>query len=187
MNPDLKRMLREDAPVDCEIGIEQFLPLPAAPGLGGLLAAGVLDENAPHGLGRGGEEVTKTVPVPRGLDVHQPEVGFVNQGCGLERLARLVLCQLLRGQLAELVVDQRQELLGRLGISLLNVGEDTTHFTHRQARRQSPGRRPRPAPERGARCGVTRSGIRALAAEIQFIPCLLRGIAPRHPQGSDVS
>ena len=44
----------------------------------------------------------------------QPQVRLVDQGRGLERLPRLLLGQLLRGQLAQLVVDQRQQLLGRL-------------------------------------------------------------------------
>ena len=46
------------------------------------------------------------------LAVHQPQVGLVDQGGGLQRLAGLLLGQLLGRQLAQLVVDQRQELLG---------------------------------------------------------------------------
>ena len=56
--------------------------------------------------------------------VHQPQVRLVDQGRGLERLAGLLLGQLLGGQLAQLVVDQRQELLGRLGVALLDGRED---------------------------------------------------------------
>ena len=49
------------------------------------------------------------------LGIHQPEVGLVDQGRGLERLAGLLLRQPLGGQLAQLVVDQRQELPGACG------------------------------------------------------------------------
>ena len=71
------------------------------------------------------------------LAVHQPEVRLVDQGRGLERLAGLLLGQLLGGQLAQLVVDQRQELLGRLRVALLDGREDAGHVLHRQARRQA--------------------------------------------------
>ena len=47
--------------------------------------------------------------------VHQPQVGLVDQGGGLKRLAGLLLGQFLGGELAQLVVDQRQELLGGAG------------------------------------------------------------------------
>ena len=49
------------------------------------------------------------------LAVDQPQIRLVDQGRGLERLAGLLLGQPLGGQLAQLVVDQRQELLGGLG------------------------------------------------------------------------
>ena len=52
---------------------------------------------------------------PSSSATHQPQVSLVDQGRGLEGLAGLLLGQLLRGQLAELVVDQREELLGGLG------------------------------------------------------------------------
>ena len=43
----------------------------------------------------------------------QPQVRLVDQGRGLERLARLLLGQLLGRQLAQLVVDQRQAVARR--------------------------------------------------------------------------
>ena len=69
-------------------------------------AAGVLNQDAPHGLGRGSEEVFAVLPVILpGAD--QPQVGFVNEGRGLERLARSLLGELLRRELAQLLVDER--------------------------------------------------------------------------------
>jgi hypothetical protein len=52
----------------------------------------------------------------------QPQVGLVDQGGGAEGLARLLLGQPLGGELAQLVVDQRQQLAGRLRVALLNGG-----------------------------------------------------------------
>ena len=61
----------------------------------------------------------------------------MDQGGGLERLAGLLLRQLLGGQLAQLVVDQRQELLGRLRVALLDGREDAGHVVHH---RETPSR-----------------------------------------------
>ena len=52
------------------------------------------------------------------VHIHQPDVGLMDQGRGLERLARLLLSHLLGGQLPQLVVDQRQKLLGGRGSRL---------------------------------------------------------------------
>ena len=66
----------------------------------------------------------------------QPQIRLVDQGRGLERLAGLLLGQPLGGQLAQLVVDQRQELLGGLGVAVLDGREDARDVVHR---RGSPG------------------------------------------------
>ena len=57
------------------------------------LAAGVLDEDAVHGLGRRREEMAATVPGPWLLGVDQAQVGFVDQGRCLQRLTGLLLSQ----------------------------------------------------------------------------------------------
>jgi hypothetical protein len=48
---------------------------------------GVVDEDAAHGFGAGGEEVAAAVPALPLLHVHQAQVGFVDQRGGLQRLA----------------------------------------------------------------------------------------------------
>ena len=83
------------------------------------------------------------------LGIDQPEVGLVDQGGGLEGLPRLLLGQLLRGQFAQLVVDQRQQLLGGLGVALLDRREDPCHFIHRR-RRPGPSARDAAAAYPGA-------------------------------------
>jgi hypothetical protein len=67
----------------------------------------LVNEDAAHRLGRGGEEVPAPVPVARLDAADQPEIGLVNQGGGLERLARLLLRQARRREFPQLVVDQR--------------------------------------------------------------------------------
>src|SRR5207244_9612274 len=59
---------------------------------------------------------------------------LMHQGRGAERLPGLFLSQLGRRQLAQLVVDQREKLLGGVRIALLDGGQDAVHFTHRRLR-----------------------------------------------------
>ena len=81
----------------------------------------------------------------------QPQVRLVDQGRGLERLAGLLLRQLPGGQLAQLVVDQRQQLLGRAGLALLDGGQDPRDVVHRLVSDGRPGGFPDPGPG-----GITR-------------------------------
>ena len=99
-------------------GVERISPPPATV-LQPLLAPRVLDEDAPHGLGRGGEEMPTAVPIARGL-TGQTQVCFVDQRSGAECLARLLLRQSPRGQAAQVVIDQRQKLAGGLRIAVLD-------------------------------------------------------------------
>src|SRR5262249_45978766 len=58
------------------------------------------------------------------------QVGLVHQGGRLQGLAGLLLGQLLRRQLAQLGVDQGQELFGGAGVALLDGTEEVRHRTH---------------------------------------------------------
>ena len=75
----------------------------------------MLDEDPSHGLGRRAVEVTAVGP----LDVRLADesgVGLVHQGGRLERVVgALVFHSLLRDG-SKLLVDQRQDLVGRPGI-----------------------------------------------------------------------
>src|SRR5262249_25422231 len=81
--------------------------------------------------GGGGEEVPPAVPVLRLVPVHKPDVGFVDQGRGLEGLADLLVGHLLGRQPPQLVIDERQELLGGVLIALLQGPEDAGDLVHK--------------------------------------------------------
>ena len=55
----------------------------------------------------------------------------MDQGRRLERLAGRLAGEPPGGQPAQLVVDQRQELIGRLRVALLDRREDAGDFVHR--------------------------------------------------------
>ena len=56
---------------------------PSAAVLVGLLATGLLDEDASHGLGGGGEDVAAAIPVLGQVYIDQAQVRFMHQGGGL--------------------------------------------------------------------------------------------------------
>ena len=70
------------------------------------------------------------IPMLGLLHVHQPDVHLVDQGRGLKRLPRLLLGHLLGRQLPQLVIDQGQELLRGLGVTLFNGGENAGNVGH---------------------------------------------------------
>ena len=69
-----------------EIRVHRLTPAAAAV-LGPRIAAGTFDQDAAHGLGGGGEEVSPAVPVAGLLHIYQAQVGLVNEGGSLEGLA----------------------------------------------------------------------------------------------------
>jgi hypothetical protein len=91
---------------------------------GALLASRLLDENPSNCLGRGGEEEAAAVPLLNLFGIHKPEIRLVYQCRRLKRLAGFLMVHLLGRQPPQLIVDERQKLLGRLGIALLDGRQD---------------------------------------------------------------
>src|SRR5262249_43244343 len=106
----------------------QVNPLESSTMLFGLLVPGRFDQDPPHRLGGRHEEMSPAVPF--GRIIRQPNIGFMHEGRRLKRLARTLLSQFRRRQFAQLVVDQREELIRGLGIALLNRRQDGRDFVH---------------------------------------------------------
>src|SRR5262245_32894211 len=123
---------------------------PTGPPLAGLLAAGALDEDAAHRLGRRGEEVTAAVPLLPAVGVHQPQVSFVHQGGRLEGVAGRLGRQPGGGQFAQLAVDERQEfgrglrVAGRGRVQQLGDGGHAAQTNRPRRAGQAPADRPGP-------------------------------------------
>ncbi len=64
------------------------------------------------------------------LDIHQPDVGVMDQGGRLQGLTWLLLCQFGGSQFAEFVVDKWQELIRGRGIALLDLRENLSDIFH---------------------------------------------------------
>jgi hypothetical protein len=94
------------------------------------LAACLIDQNPSHGLGGRREEMAAAVPMLCLLHIHQAQVGFVHESGGLQCLAGTLLGQSLCCQFPQLVVNERQKLLGSPGIALFDGGEDLRDVRH---------------------------------------------------------
>ena len=78
-----------------------------------LAVASAVDENPPHRLGGGGEEVAPTVPRLDRVRTDQPHIRLMNQGSGLERLPRHLAGKPGGGKPTEFVINERQYLRSR--------------------------------------------------------------------------
>ena len=94
------------------------------------LPAGGLDQDVPHGLSRRGEEVAAAVPQAARVGADQPQVSLVHEGRRLERLPRRLARQLPRRQATELVIDQREQLLHRPRVAVLDRAQDSLCLVH---------------------------------------------------------
>src|SRR6516225_761122 len=83
--------------------------------LDALLAPRALHEDAPHGFGRGGEEVAAAIPVFTTL-ANQAEICLMDESRGLERLPRRFVGQPVPRQPPQFLVDEWQELRRSFGI-----------------------------------------------------------------------
>jgi hypothetical protein len=120
----------ELGPQERRLDLRQVGPVQFATGLRTGLVAGMLDEDPPHGLGGRSEEVTTAIPALAFRHLHQSQVRLVDQGRGLQGLARLLLGHAITCQLAQLVVDQRQQLRGGVRIALLDRRQDARDVSH---------------------------------------------------------
>ena len=78
----------------------------------------------------------------------------MNQGGGLQRLARRVQRHFVCRQLAQFLVNERQQFGGGFGIALLNAVKDASYVTHAA----SIGPRTRD-------CEIEKTGLRANASQ----------------------
>lgn len=107
--------------------VEQLDAPPAASTLLAVPVSGVVDQDAPHRLGRGGEEVPPAVEVPV---ADQPEVGFMHQRGGIEGVARLLRRHPRSGELPQLLINEREEFGGGAAVARRTGVENLCHFRH---------------------------------------------------------
>ena len=75
-----------------------------------VMTACMVDQDAPHHLGRHREEMGAILPF-HALVVHQPHVGFIHQGGGLQGVPRAFALHVVVSQAAKLVINDRGQAL----------------------------------------------------------------------------
>src|SRR6516165_11695311 len=102
------------------------------------LMPGLLDEDAPHRLGGGGEEVATILPGRAVRVADQPEVGLVDQRCRLEGLSRRLAGEPGLGEPPELLIDDGHQLAGALRLTPADRLQEPSHVAHRRPPRIDP-------------------------------------------------
>ena len=69
-----------------------------------IVAPRIFHQNAPHQLGRNGEEMGSILPL-HALIIHEAHVGFVDQGGSLQAVAGALVFHVAARQAAKLVID----------------------------------------------------------------------------------
>lgn len=90
--------------------------------------AGAFDDDAPHRLGRRGEELAPARP--RRVFAGQPQPRLMHQRRGLEGVVGGLLRHLRRRQLAKFLVNQREQLVGGPGITRVQIAEELGDVGH---------------------------------------------------------
>ena len=114
----------------------QFFPRTSSVAFEPLSGAGALDKDAAHGLGGSGEEVATTIEL---LVEDQPQIRLVNQRSGLERLAGFLVGEPGCSEVAEFIVDEREQLGGSgVRFALLDQIQNPRDFSHAKIVTRSP-------------------------------------------------
>jgi len=68
------------------------------------VAARVLNQNAPHQLGRNRKKMSAVLPI-HPLVIHQAHVGFIDQSGGLQAMTGALTFHVASGKAVEFVID----------------------------------------------------------------------------------
>lgn len=100
----------------------------------GLVAAGVVDQDLAHQVGRDAEEVGAAFPFDAGL-VYEAEIGFMDEGGGAEGVFLAFIAHVGAGEPAQFGIDQGQEGIDSGVISCGEVHQkagDIRRFGHKR-------------------------------------------------------
>src|SRR5260221_4194660 len=89
----------------------------------------MLYQNTPHQLRRNGEKMGAILPL-HALIIHQPHVGFIDQGRGLEAVAGALPFHVTASQAAQLVINDGSQPRERALVSVAPGAEELAYVVH---------------------------------------------------------
>src|SRR5262245_45591160 len=92
-----------------------------------VMAPGMVDQYAPHHLGRNCEKMGAILPL-HALVVNQTHVGFIHQGSGLERVAWALALHVVVSQSAEFFINDRCQAVESASVSTTPGAEKLAYF-----------------------------------------------------------
>jgi hypothetical protein len=107
-----------------DLDVIEFVAIPSAPVPCSRLPPRLIDQQSAHRLRSRSEEVSPAVPMVVGLAIDEADIDFMNKSRGLKRLAGSFLSHLLRRQSPQLVIDQRQQILGGVWVAQFDRRQD---------------------------------------------------------------
>ena len=137
----VKTLLERAATTICDLpGLERAMVfqrdggvLRAAAAFYGTCGARVIHQNVAHHIRRDGEKVRPVLPT-NAVHLNQPEEHFVNQGCGLQRVAYALLVHVDARHPAQFHIHLRRQCIERLVIAsppgFQKLGDSGRLFTH---------------------------------------------------------
>jgi hypothetical protein len=121
------------------IGVVKRDALGLAATLGGPARFGVIYQDLAHQTRGGAEEIGAVLPIDLTL-VYQSQKSLVNKSRRLERVAGPLTAQVAARQTAQLVVDERRQLIAGALISLIPGDQQSSDFIRRRSHLYSHGK-----------------------------------------------
>lgn len=93
------------------------------------LGSRAVDQDAPHRFGCGGEEMAAAIPLAIFL-ADEPQPGFMDESGGLKRVIGGFVRHLVRGEFAQLLVNERQQFFGGVRLTALHLFKNLSYLAH---------------------------------------------------------
>src|ERR1017187_7153434 len=90
----------------------------------------MINQNAPHELGRNREKMDAMLPL-RVLVIHQPHIGFVNQSGGLQALTGAFSFHVSSREAMEFAINDGRKLVERCSIPVTLGSKQLSHVANR--------------------------------------------------------
>src|SRR3989454_6350932 len=98
----------------------------------------MIDQDAAHQLCGNSEEVRAVFPV-NALAIDQPHICLVDQRCRLQRVTGTLAAHVMAGQLAQLAIDQRHQLVERRFVAVTPLNKQLRDFVRVLGHREPSG------------------------------------------------